>query len=319
MTLNLTQYSENIPNKTPSSSNLRQYYVPNIYESIIDKIRIEVGEDPIYLIVDETTDKCNRNVFNVMVGHLNGKYSKPMLLMVRFLEVADNIHVSQAILDALKLLWNGNIYYDRLWLILTDMGSYMLKSVDNLKKSSLFPNLKNVTCILHVLHNVCEKLRDEKDLINEFISKFQNIICKSNQRKKKFKQITNLPLPPKAVITRWGTWLETAFYFSKNFTKVSEFVNNLDSRKSKAIELAQKLLNGENRLNLEYQLISILKYEFLPEIIDKLQTQGLSIDRQMELFNEVKSKLDGNALQKFANLEAKTRFDRFERFHFIKQ
>jgi hypothetical protein len=292
---------------TPSSANLRQYYIPNIYESIIEKIRNEIGEDPIYLIVDETSDKCNRNVLNVMVGHLNGKYSKPMLLMVTFLEVANSDNVSQAIMNALLILWKGQIYNERLWLILTDMGSYMMKAVEGLKKSNLFPKLKHVTCILHVLHNVCEKLRENNDLINELISKFQNIICKSNQRKKKFKQITKLPLPPKAVITRWGTWLLTAFYFAKNFAKVSEFIKDLDRRKCKAIELAQELINGQILLDLENQLIEITRYEFMPEIIDKLQTQGLSIDKQMELFSEVKSKIDGNALQKFIDLEAKTR------------
>jgi len=55
----------------PTPQNLKQKYVTTIYENVISKIREVLGNNPIYLIVDETTDNSNRCVVNVLIGALN--------------------------------------------------------------------------------------------------------------------------------------------------------------------------------------------------------------------------------------------------------
>jgi hypothetical protein len=55
----------------PTPQNLRQNYVTKICENVISKIREALGDNPIYLIVDETMNKRNRYVINVLVGALN--------------------------------------------------------------------------------------------------------------------------------------------------------------------------------------------------------------------------------------------------------
>lgn len=64
----------------PDESNIRKNYVDELHEDTIKKIRDTIGDDDIYMIVDETTDACKRYVCNVMVGKMNGEYSKAMLL-----------------------------------------------------------------------------------------------------------------------------------------------------------------------------------------------------------------------------------------------
>ena len=81
---------------TPSSRLIAQHYVPNLFNLTIEKIREEIGENPIYLIADETSDKLNRYVLNILVGRLDGTYCKPMLLMVKFLENANSESVETA-------------------------------------------------------------------------------------------------------------------------------------------------------------------------------------------------------------------------------
>lgn len=43
---------QNIPNE----STLRKNYIPNIYKNVIEQIINDIGDNYVYLIVDETTD-----------------------------------------------------------------------------------------------------------------------------------------------------------------------------------------------------------------------------------------------------------------------
>ena len=49
---------------TLSSRFIAQHYVPNLFNLTIEKIREEIGENAIYLIADETSDKLNRYVLD---------------------------------------------------------------------------------------------------------------------------------------------------------------------------------------------------------------------------------------------------------------
>lgn len=132
-----------------TTQNLRQNYVTKIYENVISKIRDILGDNSIYLIVDETTDKRNRYVVNVLVGALNGNQSKPMLISTTFVDQTNNKTVSQCLMDSLRMIWPKNTHYDRVWLVVSDRASYMLKSMNGFKE--FFPNLHHITCIVHYI------------------------------------------------------------------------------------------------------------------------------------------------------------------------
>lgn len=114
----------------------------------------------------------------------------------------------------------------------------------------------------------------------------------THKRKQLFKSTTNLPLPPKTVIIRWGTWLNTPFCHANNFSKICVFIGMLERNKSKAIEKLQLIVKDKV---LQSKLIGILEYGFLSKAIDQIEMQGLSIDRQMKILKEVKDQLKGNA------------------------
>jgi len=67
----------------PSRTTARRY-VQEIYEETIERIIKKIDDNSIYLIVDETTDKCSRHVMNILVGIFNGKFEKPMLIKTKF-------------------------------------------------------------------------------------------------------------------------------------------------------------------------------------------------------------------------------------------
>jgi hypothetical protein len=168
-------------------------------------------------MVDETTDKKNRYVVNVLVGSLNGEKSKPMLIMTTFIDQTNKKTISQCIMDSLGIIWPKSIHYDRVCLIISDQASYMIKAMKNLK--CFFPKLHHVTCLAHALHRVSLKVAEEHKEINSLISFFKKIMVKSPLREYQFQQKTGLSLPVKPVLTRWGTWLNAAFLLCRELRK----------------------------------------------------------------------------------------------------
>ncbi len=150
------------------------------YENVISKIREVLGDNPIYPIVDETTDKRNRYVINVLVGALNGNQSKPMLISTTFVDQTNNKTAFLCLMDTLKMIWPKNTLYDRVWLVVSDQASYMLKSMNGLKE--FFPNLHHMTCIVHALHRVCLKISEDSTETNSLIALFKKIMTKSPLR-----------------------------------------------------------------------------------------------------------------------------------------
>ena len=80
----------------------------------------------------------------------------------------------------------------------------------------MFPKL-HVNCLAHGLHRLADFNRMELEL--KFLSK-------SGRRKRDFKNITGLHLPPEVVNTRCGTWLQGVF--CENFTKICENIDQLE-------------------------------------------------------------------------------------------
>lgn len=86
---------------------------------------------------------------------------------------------------------------------------------------SLYPNLIHITCIVHALHNVCETIRNEFEILNDFVSKTKQFFLKNPTRIQLFKDmVPGVSLPPAPVITRWGTWLKAITYYSEHFDDV---------------------------------------------------------------------------------------------------
>ncbi|ODM94768.1 hypothetical protein Ocin01_11913 [Orchesella cincta] len=133
----IRQFLEKYTKKAvPSCSTLRRN-IPEIYTEIIEGIRREIGNRPIWMCVDETTDATTRYVANVLVG-------------VLCKDVTNNSTISQLILDALVFLWPGQRNEDiakKFVVLLSDAAAYMLLAGKNLKGT--YPDLLHITCLAH--------------------------------------------------------------------------------------------------------------------------------------------------------------------------
>ena len=91
----------------PSETTLRRR-VGAVAQEKIEKIKLEIGDKNVYFIVDETCDKECRNVVNILVGTLNRKPSRAMLLDVQFQTCINNETIQDATLKACSILWPGS-------------------------------------------------------------------------------------------------------------------------------------------------------------------------------------------------------------------
>jgi hypothetical protein len=108
----------------------------------------------------------------------------------------------------MNIIFKNDIKYGKLKLIVTDQARVMLKTVEVLKQ--FYPYVMHITCLVHALNRVCEKVREEIVLVNKFISLMKKVLRKSPRRQQLFKNATNLPLPRNPIIIRWNSWLNTA-------------------------------------------------------------------------------------------------------------
>lgn len=276
----------------PDSSTLRKNYVEKVYNKCVQEIQEFIKDSDIYLIVDEATDICGRAILNILVGALNGKPQKPKLLSSNVLEKTNNFTVSQCFQNSLLLLWNGEIKYEKVYLVVTDAASYMTLSFKNLK--NLFPNMHHITCVIHALHRVSEKIRENFSELNNFVSLMKKILLKSKERKIVYKNITNLPFPPSTIITRWGTFIKASLFYSENFSIIEKFINEIKTD-STAVKMVKE---GVKKDALKSELLEIKKFDLLPSSMTKLESEKLSITEQLNILNELKKTLPDFAIQK---------------------
>lgn len=73
----------------------------------MDNVRQAIGEGPVWVSVDETTDACGRFIANVLVGSLSkDEASKSHLLASKQLEKTNHSTILQLMLDSFRKLAN---------------------------------------------------------------------------------------------------------------------------------------------------------------------------------------------------------------------
>jgi hypothetical protein len=268
--------------QVPSETTLRKVYVGLKYQETLGRIRSTVGEHHIWVSIDETTDTKGRYVANTIVGTLDrSKESEIFLLNSECLEKTNASTIAQALTNALNLLWPQGVKYDRVLLLVTDAAAYMKKAASGLK--TLFPNMIFLTCLAHALHRVAEEVRTIFPDVDKLISNGKKVFLKAPSRVASFKeQYPDLPLPPAPVLTRWGTWLDAAIYYSTNFDAFRSVVDAFDGEDAAAIEATQALLQ-KNQVRNDLAFIASHLHN-LSTTITKLEERNLPLTSALEIF-----------------------------------
>lgn len=272
----------------PSESTLRKNYFPPLYQDVVNKIRKEVGDNKIYVSMDETTDVTGRFVVNVIVGTLiPNSTGKKYLLTCETIEKVNHTTMATVFSNAMDILWPTGVRYNNVLLLVTDAAPYMIKAAKDIK--IMYPKLVHLTCLAHGLHRVAEVIRSSYSDVDSFIGNVKKIFRKAPSRIQQFKEIApGVPLPPNPIITRWGSWLDAAFYYATHYVQIVKVVNSLDSTEAHAIEIAKSLISDDLASSLDF-----IQKNFchLPKAITLLQTSDLHMPKAISIVEEVSVKL----------------------------
>ncbi|KAE9536601.1 hypothetical protein AGLY_007003 [Aphis glycines] len=134
----------------PFEATLQKRYIDDIYNQLMDKMRIEIGKNQIWVSIDETCDVQGRCVANVIVGILKSDcISRSFLLHSEELEKTNHNTICKVFNKAMTILWPGDIMYNNVLLFLSDALPYMVKAGSVLK--DLYTKLIHTTCSAHTL------------------------------------------------------------------------------------------------------------------------------------------------------------------------
>lgn len=224
----------------PDESTLRKNYMSSCYNSIITKIKEKIGQNYVYLIVDETTDPRGLYVANLLVGVLSDINQRPFLIACKLLQKTNHETISRFINDSLKSIFSDSEFNNRVLLLLSDAATYMGKAGKCLK--IFYPNMIHVTCAAHGCHRLAERVREMFPDINTLVNNGKKMFLKAPARINIYKEmLPGKSLPPQPVITRWGTWLESAIFYAENY---QDFVRVVDEiKKTDDAQSIKKIVN----------------------------------------------------------------------------
>lgn len=273
----------------PSESLLRKQYFNRFFQTQLKATYDVIGNNKIWLSLDESTDFLGRYVVNLLVMPLiQNVATRPYLIACKMLETVNSITMSDFVIESLRNMW-GESFEEKtsnVLMLCTDSVAYMLRTGRLLKID--FPNIIHITCLAHALNRLAEQIRSQYENVDSLISNVKKIFLKSPNRVRILKNMyPNLPLPPQPVITRWGTWLKAATYYATHFREISNVLNSLNSNESISIKKAKRVIRNENIVS---ELNFINEYfTIIDEALTEIQTKKISIIDSFLIFDKVRS------------------------------
>jgi len=253
--------------KTLPSESAARNMVTQIADREIDRLKENVANKKVFLIVDEA-EVASVKYINSIIGDID-RPSITYLAQCKVLEDNPNSQiVSQTVDDVLRML---DVDRKNFALLLTDSANYMKAAGRTLKE--LYPGLKQVTCLAHLLHNCAMRVRAYFTTIDVLIARLKAATIKNKERRNMFRD-AQLPLPPDPVVTRWATWLRAAFYYAEHLPAVREIVESWPED-GVLVMRAQEAIRNEQ---LACDLVRVVQYRPLIARLEKLEAATYTIE-----------------------------------------
>jgi hypothetical protein len=154
----------------------------------------------------------------------------------------------------------------------------------------IYPKMTHLTCVAHALHRISEYIRGLFPNVDKLISNGKKVFLKAPSRCKLFKEtLPNVSLPPQPVITRWGTWISAALYYSEHLDGFMEVMDKLNSDEALSIGIVQKVLETTSlRNDLAFFDAHFSK---IPETITALEKRNRPLVETIKYFSEAIDRL----------------------------
>lgn len=217
----------------PKCSQLRDYYLFDVYEAEKADLKKLVKDKNVALIVDELSDDEGRYVLDVMAVILDFDELSPegncvtYLLDTHFLTETNNKTVSQAIVRTVN---EYDIDFDNVRVFNSDNVGYMKKAFSE-TLSCLFPLSVHITCNSHIVNLVASDFKKYFPELNEFVKCFRNLFFVPSGRKSRFLNFLrrqtgeNAKMPPNPSTKSWSAWFDSAIYHAEHYFLFGEFLS----------------------------------------------------------------------------------------------
>ncbi|KAG7161425.1 hypothetical protein Hamer_G014068 [Homarus americanus] len=122
--------------------------------------------------------------------------------------------------------------------------------------------------------------------VNQLIANVKKIFLKAPSRTARFSEIApSTPLPPSPVVTRWGSWIDAATYYGKNFDVIEAVIATFDPEEAQSIQESKILLETEGIK--ESLLFIAMNFACISSTITRLVERGLLLSSAISLVNGV--------------------------------
>lgn len=229
----------------PKCSQLRDYYLFDVYQVEREVMKEKVKGKKVALIVDELSDDEGRYVLDVMAVFLDFDELSPSgktvayLLDTRFLTATNNRTVAEAVV---KTVNEYNIDYDDVLVFNSDNVAYMKKAF-NETLSCLFSSCVHITCNSHIINLVASDFKSGFKEVTEFVKCFRNLFFVPSGRKSGFLNFLQkvldrddvVTMPPNPTTKSWSAWFDSVKYQANYFILFEEFVKDEIDRRGRSM------------------------------------------------------------------------------------
>lgn len=275
-----------------SSSFYRKSILPKLYYKKLEILRTLLTNKPFYIILDSTTDSTSRSILCIIIGVCakNNEGNSYLLGTVDMLESKAHNYTAEVI----KILCNffgNNMDFNLFKLLVTDQAPVMLALGRQLKES--FRELKHVSCLAHLCHNIAEKVRSRAVNADKIISILKKLLIKNKTNKEILYTITGLRPYKFPILIRWGAWIEFACWLYENYMAIGDFIKEMDG------------INSTNNFELyntaefEREMRFCKSFEWIPVYIKKYEANNLSTESQIQYLREIIQKTEASFLQEY--------------------
>ena len=260
----------------PSETTCRNQ-VEKIYMQQIEKIKKIIEGKQVFVVFDESSIRLDAYA-NILIGAID----KPEIsYLVECKALTANLNAAGVCQIINDVLTNMNIARENFALFLSDAARYMTAAFSGLKM--FYPNLVHVTCLAHLLHNCCMRIRGYFQDVDQLISSIKAATIKNKERRALFKEM-NIDFPPEPVLTRWGSWLNAALYYSENLVKVKAIFDKIEGN-GILVKNAKKALESPTLVKSICSISS--NYKCLSDKVSQLESSTLGIKEAFKKVTEL--------------------------------
>lgn len=284
----------------PKQSQLREKYVPELYQQETQTLKNNLEQKPVAVIFDETPDPQGRCVLNILLAPLvldaNGKLNS-FLADTVFLKTVDHKTVSQSVVRTLQEYGVAN---ENVISINTDNAAYMIKAFNDCL-SVLYPNAVHITCLAHIMNLVGESFRKPFNLLNDFMRSFSAVFFRAGARKRRYIEhlVANNVKPsicPDPCGTRWGSWFHALLYHTSHIHLYPAFFSNefaLTKNPANSLEALQPTATDYNFVKIQMNVVASKCKAFL-YLIDLFESNSAIGTTVFDCMEDVAISLESN-------------------------